>query len=73
MKHHSRRPRPLGRPIPPPPTRAQVRQRIGRLCSLYRLEAALELHKPTPDASQLRRLDAHIGFFREVLAMQEQA
>ena len=73
MKHHSRRPRRLARPVPPPPTRAQVRQRIGQLCSLYRLEAALELHKTAPDASHLHRLDAHIGFFREVLLMQEQA
>lgn len=73
MKHHSRRPRRLGRPVPPPPTRAQVRQRIGRLCSLYRLEAALELQKTTPDASHLRRLDAHIGFFCEALLMEEQA
>lgn len=73
MKHRSRRPRRLRRPVPPPPTRAQVRQHIGRLCSLYRLEATLELQKSVPDASHLRRLDAHIGFSREVLAMQEQA
>ena len=71
MKHRSRsRHR---RPIPEPPSRAQVRQRIRQLQTLFQLEAAAEMSKAEPDPRHLRRLDAHLGFFDEALACMEEA
>ncbi len=72
MKHRSRRPRRFRRPLPPQPTRAQVRQRINRLCSLYQLEAVIEAHKPAPDPQHLGRLDRHVAFFNEALSYLEE-
>ena len=73
MKHRtSRRPRRFRRPLPPQPTRSQVRQRINRLCSLYQLEAIAELSKPAPDPQHLGRLNRGLGFLNEARTYLEE-
>jgi len=72
MKHRSRRPRRFRRPLPPQPTRAQVRQRINRLCSLYQLEALIEVTKPAPDPQHLGRLDRDVAFLNEARTYLEE-
>jgi hypothetical protein len=74
MKHRSRRPRRFRRPLPPPPTRSQIRQRIGQVCSLYRLEFVLEAQKPAPDPQHLGRLHTELVLMNEALThLEEQA
>lgn len=72
MKHRSRRPRRFRRPLPPPPTRAQVRQRMNQLCSLYQLEFALEAQQPVPDPQHLSRLHRDLAFMGEALTYLEE-
>ena len=72
MKHAAwRRLRRYRRPLPPSPTRAQMRQRVSRLLLACRVEAAREAHRSNPDLQHLENLNSHIRFFTEALAELE--
>ena len=73
MKHRSTRPRRrFSRPVPPQPTRAQIRQRVSRLLAACRIEAAREARLNEPDLQHLENLHDHIRFFSEALDYLEQ-
>ena len=61
------------RPVPPPPTRAQVRQRISRLRTLYQLQALAELQKPEPAAVHLGRLNNDVGLLNQIVDYLKEA
>jgi hypothetical protein len=72
MKHHfSRRTRRYRRPLPPTPTRAQMRQRVSRLLYACEVEAVRHAQLASPDLKHLENLNHHIRFFSEALSQLE--
>lgn len=74
MKHSAWRRcrRSYRRPSPPSPTRAQMHQRVSRLLSVCRIEAAREAQNPYRDLQHLENLHDHIDFFSRALAQLEE-
>jgi hypothetical protein len=72
MKHTPwRRLRRYRRPLPPSPTRAQMRQRVSRLLYACQVEATREAQLQQPDLQHLENLNDHIRFFAEALTQLE--
>ena len=72
MKHTPwRRLRRYRRPLPPTPTRSQMRQRVSRLLYACQVEAACEARRVQPDLQHLENLTSHIRFFSEALTLLE--
>jgi hypothetical protein len=62
------------RHLRPRPSRSQINQQIGRVCSAIKalqLEAVLELQKPAPSLPRLQFLNKMIDFAKdEVVALE---
>jgi hypothetical protein len=72
MKHRSRRLARYRRPLPPSPTRSQMRQRVSRLLYACQVEATREAQNPNGDPHHLANLCQHIRFFSEALEQLEE-
>lgn len=69
MKHTRRR-----RHLRPRPSRSQIRQQIGRVCStmqMFRLEWLLEARRPQPDQNRLRLLHNYLVLMQDEVSSLE--